>query len=229
MTRNLAQRLSASIYEILDSYDSKTDAPADTTTKCTEWMPCTYIGNHWSCSQNKSNDRDVVPSCQIPWAIFQWICVKWNHTGLPEDVQNQQRGQRMRMMHIVMMNIIRSDTDDNKVFECAGFQSCLPCLSNVYIIYSLIQYNQPFHLCGLSFWHGFPLYRIHTNALLELSSAFKLWFDILHVSQNTSIHLLTFVESSICHLTQWSQSWRPFTWKLFITAIGVLITRIVLE
>ena len=111
-----------------------------------------------------------MPSYQIPWAIFQQICVKLNHTGLPEDVQNQQRGQRIRMSHIVMMNIIHSDTDDNKVSVCAGFQSCLPCLSNVYIIYSFIQSNQSFYFCwvimsGLSFWHGFPLYRIHTNAL----------------------------------------------------------------
>ena len=90
------------------------------------------------------------------------------------------------MIHIVMMNIIHSDTGNNKVSECAGFQSFLPCLWNVYIIYSLIQSNQPFYLCwvilsGLSFWHGFPMYRIRTNALLglELPSAFKLWFDIL--------------------------------------------------
>ena len=111
-----------------------------------------------------------MPSCQIPWAIFQQICEKWNHTGLPEDVQNQQRGQRMWMIHIVMRNIIHNDTDDNKVSVCAGFQSCLPCLSNVYIIYSLIQSKQSFYLCwvilsGVSFWHGFPLYRTHTNAL----------------------------------------------------------------
>ena len=174
----------------------------------------------------------MVPSCQIPWAIFPQICVKWNHTGLKEDVQNQQRGQRTRMIHIVMMNIIHSDTDDNKVSVCAGVQSCLPCLSNVYIVYSLIQPNQPFYLSwvillGVSFWHGFPLYRIHTNALTGV--AISLQALIWHVSQNTSIRLLTFVESSICHITQWSQSWRHFTWKLFITAIDMLITRIVLE
>ena len=149
----------------------------------------------------------MVPRCQIHWAIFQQICVKWNHTGLSEDVQNQQRGQRMRLIHIVMMNIIHSDTDDNKVSECAGFQSCLPCLSNVYIVYSLIQSNEPFHLCwvilsGVSFWHGFPLKCIDWSC--HQSSSFDLTF--LHVSQNTSIHLLTFVESSICHLTQWSHS-----------------------
>ena len=46
-----------------------------------------------------------------------------------EDMQYQKRGQRMRMIHKVMMNIIYSDTDDSKVSECAGFQSCLPCLS----------------------------------------------------------------------------------------------------
>ena len=130
----------------------------------------------------------MVPSCQIPWAIFQQICVKWNHTGLPEDVQNQQQGQRMRMIHIVMMNIIHSNTDDNKVSVCAGFQSCLPCLSNMYIIYSLIQSNQSFYLCwvilsGVSFWHGFPLYRIHTNALTGVAISLQalIWhFDMSH-------------------------------------------------
>ena len=126
----------------------------------------------------------MVPSCQIPWAIFQLMCVKWNHTGLPEDVQNHQQVQRMRMIHIVMMNIIHSDTDDNKVSECAGFQSCLPCLSNVYIIYTLIQYNQPFHLCwvilsGLSFDMVFRSTKYRQMHWLELPSAFKLSFDIL--------------------------------------------------
>ena len=161
-----------------------------------------------------------MPSCQIPWAIFQQICEKWNHTGLPEDVQNQ-RGQRMRMIHIVIMNIIQSDTDDNKVSVCAGFQSCLPCLSNVYIIYSLIQSNQSFYFCwvilsGVSCWHGFPFYRnTHkcTDWICHQPSSFDL--TLWHVSQNTSFRLLTFVESSIC-LTQWSQSWWQFTWKLFI-------------
>ena len=130
-----------------------------------------------------------VPSCQIPWAIFQQICVKWNHTGLPEDVQNQQWAQRVRMIHMIMMNIIHSDTDDNKISVCAGVQSCLPCLSNVYIIYSLIQSNQSFYLCwvilsGVLFWHGFPLYRIHTNALTGVAISLQalIWhFDMSHI------------------------------------------------
>ena len=129
-----------------------------------------------------------MPSCQIPWAIFQQICVKWNHMGLPEDVQNQQQGQRMPMIHTVMMNIIHSNTGDNKVSECAGFQSCLPCLSNVYITHSLIQSNQPFHVCwvilsGVSIWHSFPLYRIHINALTEVAISLQalIWhFDLSH-------------------------------------------------
>ena len=164
----------------------------------------------------------MVPSWHIPWAIFQQICEKWNHKGLPEGVQNQQRGQRMRMIHIVIMNIIQSDTDDNKVSVCAGFQPCLPCLSNVYIIYSLIQSNQSFYLCwvilsAVSFDMVFH-YTEHTQMhRLELPSAFKLWFDIV-----------TCLTKTIC-LTQWSQIWRPFTSKLFINAIDMLIIRIVLE
>ena len=149
-----------------------------------------------------------MPSCQIPWAIFQQICVKWNHTGLPEDLQNQQRGQRMRMIHIIMMNIIHSDTDDNKVSECTGFQSCLACLSNVNIIYSFIQSNQPFHLCwvilsGVSF--DMVFHSKNTRKCIDWNCHQPSSFDLIfwHVSQNTSILLLTFVESSICHLTQW--------------------------
>ena len=131
----------------------------------------------------RPNVRDGVPSCQIPWAIFQQICVKWNHTGLPEDVQNQQRSQRMRMIHIVMLNIIHNDTDDNNVSECAGFQSCLPGLSNVY---TTIQSTLPSllgHIVGRIIWHGFPLYRIHTNALtgVAISPQALIWhFDMSH-------------------------------------------------
>ena len=206
ITRNLAHCLSASIYAILDSNDFKTDALANTTTKCTEWMLCTYIGNRCSCGQNKT----MIGTCQIPWAIFQQICVKWNHTGLPEDVQNQQRGQRMRMIHIVMMNIIHSDTDDNKVSECDGFQSCLPCLSNAYIIYSFIQLTLPSllgHTVGRIILTWFSTLQ-NTHKCIDWSCHQPWSFDLTfwHVSQNTPVHLLTFVESSICHLTQWSNS-----------------------
>ena len=145
--------------------------------------------------------------------------------GLPDDVQNQQRGQRRRMIHIIMMNIIQSDTDDNKVSECAGFQSCLACLSNVYIIYSLIQYNQPFHLCwvilsGVSFWHGFHSTEYTQMHWLELPSAFKLWFDILtcltkyfyssahicgiiYMSPHTKITQLKTFHSKVVHNCYW--------------------------
>ena len=175
-----------------------------------------------------------MPSCQIPWAIFQQIYVKWNHTGLPEDVQNQQRGQRMRMIHIItsMMNIIH--TDDNKVSDCAGFQSCLACVSNVYIIYSLIQSNQPFHLCwvilsGLSFdmvFHSTEYTQMHW---LESPSAFKLWFYILtcltkyfysaaHIcriicmSPHTMITQLKTFHSKVVHNCYWYTDYTHCPW-----------------
>ena len=183
MTRNLAHRLSASIYEILDSNDFKIDAPADTTTKCTEWMPCTYIGNHWSCSK-KSNDRDVVPSCQIPWAIFQQICVKWNHTGLPEGVQNQQRDQRMRMIHILMMNIIHIT-----ILMVTNFLYVL-AFSPVYPVYQMCRYIHLYNPINPSIFAGSYCRAYYFDMVfhsteytqmhwLELPSAFKLWFDIL--------------------------------------------------
>ena len=48
--------------------------------------------------------------------------------------------------------------------------------------------NQPFHLCramlsGVSFWYGFPLYRIHTHALtwVAISLQALIWhFDMSH-------------------------------------------------
>ena len=140
-----------------------------------------------------------MPGCQIPWAIFQQICVKWNHMGLPEDLQNQQRGQRMRMIHIVTMNIIHSDTDDNKVSECAGFQSCL------------------------------PLYRIHTDALTGVAISFQalIWhFDmshkillficshlwIIYMSPHTMITQLKTFHSKIVHNCYWYADYTYCPW-----------------
>ena len=175
-----------------------------------------------------------MPSCQIPWAIFQQVCVKWKHAGLPEDVQNQQRGQKMRMIHIIMMNIIHSDTDVNKVFECAGFQSCLACLSNVYIIYSLTQSNQTFHRCwvilsGVSFdmvFHSTEYTQMHW---LELPSAFKLWFDIvtcltkyfyssahicgiIYLSSHTMMRQLKTFHSKVVHNCYWYTDYTHCPW-----------------
>ena len=171
-----------------------------------------------------------MPRCQIPWAIFQQICVKWNHTGLSEDVQNQQRGQRMWLIPIIMMNIIHSDTDDNKVSECAGFQSCLPCLSNVYIVYSLIQSNEPFHLCwvilsGVSFWHGFPLKCIDWSC--HQSSSFDLTFftcltkyfyssahicGIIYMSPHTMITQVKTFHSKVVHNCYWYADYTHCPW-----------------
>ena len=176
----------------------------------------------------------MVPSCQTPWAIFQQICVKWNHTGLPEDVQNQQRGQRMRMIHLVIVNIIHSDNDNNKVSECAGFQSCLPCLSNVYIIYSLTQSNQPFHICwiilsGVSFYMVFHSTAYTQMHWLQLPPAFKLWFDILirlkkyfyssahicgiiYMSPYTMITQLKTFHSKVVHNCYWYADYTHCPW-----------------
>ena len=175
-----------------------------------------------------------MPSCQIPWAIFQQICVKWNYTGLPEDVQNQRRGQRMRIIHIIMMNIIHSDTDDNKISECAFFRSRLACLSNVYIIYSLIQSKQPFHLCwvilsGVSFDMVFHSTEYTQMFWLELPSAFMLWFDILtcltkyfyssahicgiiYMSPHTMITQLKNFHSKIVHNCYWYTDYTHCPW-----------------
>ena len=122
-------------------------------------------------------------------------------------------------------DIIHSDTDDNKVSECAGFQSCLACLSNVYIIYSLIQSNQPFHLCwvilsGVSFDMVFHSTEYTQKHWLGLPSAFKLWFDILtyltkyfyssahicgiiYMSPHTMITQLKTFHSKVIHNCYW--------------------------
>ena len=166
-----------------------------------------------------------MPSSQIPWAIFQQICVKWNHTGLPEDVQNQQRGQRMRMIHITMMNIIHSDTDDNKSFRICW----LSVLSSLFIkcVHYIFTYTiQPTlpsllgHFVGRIIWHGFPLYRIQ---------AFKLWFDILtclikyfyysahicgiiYMSPHTMIIQLKTFHSKLVHNCYWYTDYTHCPW-----------------
>ena len=137
----------------------------------------------------------------------------------------------MRMIHIVMMNIIHSDTDDIKFSECAGFQSCLACSSNVYIIYSLIQSNQPFHRCwvilsGVSFWHGFPLHRIHINALTGVAFSLQalIWhFDMPHkiilficgisyMSPHTMITQLKTFHSKVVHNCYWYADYMHCPW-----------------
>ena len=135
------------------------------------------------------------------------------------------------MIHITMMNIIHSDTDDNKVPECAGFQSCLACLSNVYIMYSLIQSNQPFHLSwvilsGVLFWHGFPLYRIHTNALTGVAISLQalIWhYDMSHkillffcshlwMSPHTIITQAKTFHSKVVHNCYWYTDYTHCPW-----------------
>ena len=86
----------------------------------------------------EAKDRDVAPSCQIPWAILHQIFVKWNHTRLSEDLQNQNRSQEMTMIHrVLIMNIIHvlahGNTDeirpsdmDNKLLYMLAFSPVNP-------------------------------------------------------------------------------------------------------
>ena len=86
----------------------------------------------------ETKDRDVAPSCQIPWAILHQIFVKWNHTRLSEDLQNLKGSQEMTMIHRVLtMNIIHvlahGDTDeirpsdiDNKLMYMLAFSPVYP-------------------------------------------------------------------------------------------------------
>ena len=87
----------------------------------------------------ETKDRDVAPSCQIPWAILHHIFVKWNHTRLYEDVQNQKKmSQEMTMIpRVLIMNIIHvlahGDTDeikssdmDNKLLYMLAFSPVSP-------------------------------------------------------------------------------------------------------
>ena len=85
-----------------------------------------------------TKDRDVAPSCQIPWAILHQIFVKWNHTRLSEDVQNQKRSQEMTMIHRVLIKntihiLALGDTDeirpsdmDNKLLYVLAFSPVYP-------------------------------------------------------------------------------------------------------
>ena len=131
----------------------------------------------------------MAPSCQIPWAILHQIFVKWNHTRLPEDVQNQQRSQEMTMIHsVLIMNIIHvlahgDDTDeirpsdmDNKLLYVLDF-SPVYHVCQMYIWLYIHIYNPtslPSLLCHIVdriILTWFSHYRLHASWLTGVASA----------------------------------------------------------
>ena len=139
----------------------------------------------------------MAPSCQIPWAILHQIFVKWNHTCLPEDVQNQQRSKEMTMIHrVLIMNIIHvlahGDTDeirpsdmDNKCCICwfsvlsILFVKCIHDYIFTYIT------QLAFHICWVIlsielFWHDFHTQAHWQELLSALDSSSDLTFGRFH-------------------------------------------------
>ena len=129
----------------------------------------------------ETKDRDVAPSCQIPWAILHQVFVKWKHTRLPEDVQNQRRSQEMTMIHrVLIMNIIHalargdndeirpSDVDDKLLYMLAFSPVYRVCQMYIWLYIHIYGYiftyitKLAFHLCWVIlsielFWHDFTL------------------------------------------------------------------------
>ena len=156
----------------------------------------------------------MAPSCQIPWAILHQIFVKWNHTRLPEDVQNQQRSQEMTMIHSVMiMNIIHvlahgDDTDkiipsdmDNKLLYVLDF-SPVYHVCQMYIWLYIHIYNPtslPSLLCHivdriiLTWFHTTDYTQADWQELRQPSIQALIWH--LDVFINTFINLRILVES----------------------------------
>ena len=99
--------------------------------------------------------------------------MKWNHTRLPEDVQNQQRSQEMTMIHrVLIMNIIHvpahGDTDEIRPSDMDKKNCCICWLSVLSILFVKCIYDYiftyitqiTFHLCWVIlsiklFWHDF--------------------------------------------------------------------------
>ena len=189
----------------------------------------------------------MAPSCQIPWAILHQIFVKWNHTRLPEDVQNQQRSQDMTMIHrVLILNIIlvlaHGDTDEIRPSDMDSKWLYMLAFGPVYLVCQMYIwlyihiYNPTSHpsLLGhivdrvILTW--FSHFRLHSSSLtgVAVSPRFKFWFDIWIFSWILLL-IYTHWRNHSCHPTEWSHNLGPFTQKLFITVIDILITRIVLE
>ena len=156
---------------------------------------------------------ETAPSCQILWAILHQIIVKWNHTSLPEDVQNQQRSQEMTMIHrVLILNIIHvlahGDTDeirpsdmDNKLLYMLAFRPVYP-VCQMYIWLYIHIYNPtslPSLLVILSielFWHDFRTTdypQADWQELRQPSIQALIWY--LDVFINTFINLRILVKS----------------------------------
>ena len=166
----------------------------------------------------ETKDRDVTPSCQIPWAILRQIFVKWNHTRLSEDGQNQQRSQEMTMIHrVLIMNIIHvlahGDTDeirpsdmDNTLLYMLAFSPVYPvCHMYIYYIFTYIT-QLAFHLCWVIlsielFWHDF-----HTTDYTQAD-----WQELRHPSIQALIWYLDVFINAFINLRILVESYMPPT------------------
>ena len=154
----------------------------------------------------------MAPGCQIHWAILHQIFVKWKHTRLPEDVQNQQRCQEIMIHRVLIMNIIHvlahGDTDeirpsdvDNKLLYILAF-SPVYLVCQMYVWLYIHTYNPTSlpsllgHIVDRIILTWFSHYRLHSSSL---TVAIKLWIKALiwhlDVFINTFIDLRILVES----------------------------------
>ena len=152
----------------------------------------------------------MAPGCQIPWAILHQIFVKWKHTRLPEDVQNQQRSQEMTMIHrVLIMNIIHGDTDeirpsdmDNKLLYMLAF-SPVYLVCQMYIWLYIHIYNPTSfpsllgHIVDRIILTWFSYYRLHSSSLTGVAVKPSIEALIWHLDVfiNTFINLRILVES----------------------------------
>ena len=161
----------------------------------------------------ETKDRDMAPSCQIPWAILHQIFVKLNHTRLSEDVQNQQRSREMTMIHrVLIMNIIhvlahgatdevRPSDMDNKFLYMLAFSPVFPdcqmyiwlyihiynpnSLPSCWVILSIKLFRHDFHTTDYN--------QADWQELRQPSIQALIWY--LDVFINTFINLCILVES----------------------------------
>ena len=153
-------------------------------------------GESLELEPGETKDRDVAPSCQIPWTILHQVFVKWNNTRLSEDVQNQQMSQEMTMIHrVLIMNIINvlahGDTDeirpsdmDNKLMYMLAFSHVYP-VCQMYIRLNIHIYNPtslpslPGHIVDRIILTRFSHYRLHSSWLTGIASALDSSTDLI--------------------------------------------------
>ena len=128
--------------------------------------------------------------------------MKWKHTRLPEDVQNQQRSHEMTMIHrVLIMNIIHvlahGDTDEIRPSDMDNKLLYMLAFSPVYLVCQM--YNPTSlpsllgHIVDQIILTWFSHYRLHSSSLTGVAVKPSIQAVVWHLD----VFIITFINLHI--------------------------------